>query len=68
MRVFSQRFLSSLLKALPPGTLLRIQNRAAIFVSKKPELLSNRAVRFLLFDVLKVELASAPVSTADQQN
>ncbi len=61
MRESLQRLLSSLFEALPTTLLLQIRNRAAIFVAKKPQLLSKQTIRFFLFDVLKVELATVEI-------
>ena len=66
MRDSLKRFLSALFQSLPANTLLTIQNRAAIFVSERPQLLSKQSVRFLLFDVLKVELATVEVRIDEQ--
>jgi hypothetical protein len=61
MRESSQRFLSAIFEALPTSVSVNIRNRAAIFVSKKPHLLTKQSVRFFLFDVLKVELATVEI-------
>ena len=61
MRGTSKRLLSAIFQALPASVLLRIRNNAAELVSKRPQLLTKQTVRFILFDILKVELATAEI-------
>jgi hypothetical protein len=61
MRGTSKRLLLSFFEALPASVLLRIRKNARELVSKKPQLLKNQTVRFILFDILKVELATAEI-------
>jgi hypothetical protein len=66
MRESLKRFLSVLIESLPINYSVRIRNRAAILVSERPQLLSKRSVRFLLFDVLKVELATVEIRNEEE--
>ncbi len=66
MRDSLKRFLSALFESLPTNVLLNIKNRAAIFVTERPQLLSKQSVRFMLFDVLKVELATVEIRIEEQ--
>jgi hypothetical protein len=66
MRDSLKRFLSALIELLPSTYSVRIRNRAAILVSERPQLLSKQSVRFLLFDILKVELAAVEIRIEEE--
>ncbi|HSE42662.1 MAG TPA: hypothetical protein VLH08_17975 [Acidobacteriota bacterium] len=65
MRESSKRIFSALVEALPASVLLRIRNGAAELVSKRPQLLTKQTVRFILFDILKVKLATVEIRIED---